>query len=79
MRMIISNSCFDKNLFKQNTMEIRVFEYKSEILYEKEASVKNVKTLQTPPVPDGFYGSASEPKIFKPSRKLCFKNIKILF
>ena len=34
--MIISNSCFDNNTFKQNTMEIRD---------EKEDSVKNVKTL----------------------------------
>ena len=24
MKMIISNSCFDKNAFKQNAMEIRV-------------------------------------------------------
>ena len=36
MRVIISNSCFDNNTFKQNTMEIRD---------EKEDSVKNVKTL----------------------------------
>ena len=34
--MIISNSCFDNNTFKQNTMEI---------WDEKEDSVKNVKTL----------------------------------
>ena len=42
MRMIFSNSCFDNNTFKQNTMEIRD---------EKEDSVKNVKTLPTMVIP----------------------------
>ena len=35
--MIISNRCFDKNTFKQNTMEIRV-EYKKFYMKKKTLS-----------------------------------------